>query len=181
MVQQVDTRNLLHPLSLLMGCCRCRLVRGPIDGVGEINGVVLPTTSFGKVLQVVAGVTTTSTATTSTSFVATTLTATITPTSASNTILVIVSQNGMQRATTGGINVNLYRDATEIAMLVRFGGNTNTSLYNNFGSVSGSYIDSPATTSAVVYSTKFASETGTNNTVNAYGARSSIVLMEVSA
>ena len=135
----------------------------------------------GKVLQVVAGVTTTSTATSSTSFVDTTLTATITPSDATSTIMVLVSQNGMQRRTGGGINVELYRDATMVARLVGYGGNTNTNLVNNFGSVSGNYVDSPATTSAIIYKTQFKSETGTAQTINAYGAYSSIVLMEVSA
>jgi len=65
-----------------------------IDGVGEINGVVLPTTSFGKVLQVVRASDVTRRTTTSTSFVDVTgMSVTITPERSTSAILVIATSN----------------------------------------------------------------------------------------
>jgi len=61
-----------------------------IDGDGEINGITLPTTSFGKVLQVVRATDTTQRIVTSTSFVDVTgVSVTITPQVATSNLLVI--------------------------------------------------------------------------------------------
>ena len=61
-----------------------------IDGVGEINGVVLPTTSFGKILQVVRATDSTSRSTTSTSYVDVTgMSVTITPQKSTSSIIIM--------------------------------------------------------------------------------------------
>lgn len=62
-----------------------------IDGVGEINGVVLPTTSFGKVLQVVRATDTTSRSTSSTSYVDANISVTITPQKSTSAVLLLWS------------------------------------------------------------------------------------------
>jgi len=141
----------------------------------------------GKVLQVVEGTTSTDVDSTSTTFVDTTLTATITPSSASSKILVIFHQNGCVRVsgtTTTGIGLRLMRDATSLGVLAYYAGFTGTSLSVFLGTISGSKLDSPATTSAVVYKTQFKNQTagGAEVTVQNGGfTESSITLIEVAA
>jgi len=141
----------------------------------------------GKVLQVVEGTTSTDVDSTSTTFVDTTLTATITPSSASSKILVIFHQNGCVRVsgtTTTGIGLRLMRDATSLGVFAYYAGYTGTSLSVFLGTISGSKLDSPATTSAVVYKTQFKNQTagGAEVTVQNGGfTESSITLIEVAA
>ena len=159
-----------------------------IDGVGEINGVVLPTTSFGKVLQVVQGTTTTQTTINTATYTDTTLTATITPTLATSKVLVMVTQNHYiainGNYTAAGFKI--FRDATSIfatpdsatfAQIQIIGASTVGLL--NYSTVN--YLDSPATTSAVTYKTQLAS--GNPGTLYAQdtGAMSTITLIEVAA
>lgn len=116
-------------------------------------------------------------------FADTGLTASITPSSASNKILVLVSQNGCRKQTNDTyIQVQVVRGATPIIVMSAAGGYTATGATNDIGSVSACYLDSPATTSATTYKTKFAS--GANNTgvfVQTGGESSTITLMEISA
>jgi len=146
-----------------------------------------PSGGGGKVLQVVEGTTSTDVDSTSTTFVDTTLTATITPSSASSKILVIFHQNGCVRVsgtTTTGIGLRLMRDATSLGVFAYYAGYTGTSLSVFLGTISGSKLDSPATTSAVVYKTQFKNQVagGAEVTVQNGGfTESSITLIEVAA
>ena len=148
---------------------------------GTLGKARLPT---GSVLQVVNATYSTIVSVSNNTFVDTGLTATITPTSATSKILVSVSQNGLQKS----VNIAAYhkiivlRGATVIgtpAVTVSYNGNTNQ---NYVGSVSGDYLDSPATTSATVYKTQFRSEGG-QGTVGVQGdsEQSTITLMEIAA
>ena len=126
---------------------------------------------------------TVTTATSSSSTLAdTNLTATITPVSASHKILVLVTQNGVGKDTNDTrVNTSLLRDATTIA--TELGAAQDSAADSNFiGTVAFAVLDSPATTSAIVYKTQFASN-GNNATahVQVNGSRSSIVLLEVKA
>ncbi len=135
-----------------------------------------------RVLQVVAATTRTQTTSSSSALADTTLTATITPTSASSKVLVYVSQNGIGKGNNAYMVLKLLRGATTIFTLDETAAYTNSVAENRIGSVSGMYLDTPATTSATTYKTQFASATGIANvTVQFNVADSSIVLMEISA
>lgn len=135
----------------------------------------------GKVVQIVNVVYGTQTYSQSATMSDTGLTATITPTSASNKILVYLSQNGMQKRNSNtGINLFLYRNGTAIRTPGYYDGENDASTRNQFGSVSMMYLDSPATTSALTYKTQFNSYQGTNGVyVQFNGSESTITLMEV--
>jgi hypothetical protein len=113
----------------------------------------------GKVLQVVAATSSTSTSVASTTPTDTTLTATITPTVNTSRILVLITQHFRKIRTSGiqGAGLYLLRGATTI-----WNGQDQLS-WHNFGGVSDiqfddifsvSYVDSPATTSATTYKTQ---------------------------
>ena len=137
----------------------------------------------GTIIQIVQGVTTTSTATSSTSDVTTTLTASITPSSATSKILVQVNVGWIfsnQASAAGYATFSLYRGASSIVS-PWFRGPTlpgvNTSTYGN---ASASYLDSPTSTAALTY-TLFFNTTGASQpqTVQASGTPSYITLYEI--
>jgi hypothetical protein len=135
-----------------------------------------------RILQVVAATTSTTTSSSTTTQIDTTLTATITPTSTSSKVLVYVSQNGCDKINNTYILLRLLRGATVINNLGVTDGFTNNNDNNRFGSISGMYLDSPATTSATTYKTQFSSGGGgASVSVQISSAESSIVLMEISA
>ena len=139
----------------------------------------------GKVLQVVYAETSTFTNSSSSTFADTALTATITPASASNTILVIVTQNGSGKDAVNagtGLSLRLMRGATAIQTFGGAVGYTGQAMANYIGSVATTFKDSPNTTSATTYKTQIAS--GTNQAtvfVNVGGEKSSMTLIEIGA
>ena len=141
----------------------------------------------GKVLQVVYGSTNTATTNTTTTYEDTNLTATITPSSASSKVLVLINQCGVKKsseASTTSLAIRAFRDAEIIGTIGTSAGNTQGTAINlDLGSVSGSILDTPATTSATVYKTQFKSNTGGGETVTVQNgtALSTIVLMEIGA
>jgi hypothetical protein len=118
------------------------------------SGTVLTnatTTGFpaGSVLQVVSATYAVQTDFTAASYTDTGLTATITPSSATSRILVLANQVSLWRTGGSGYGeLRLVRDATALA---RFEGQFNDA---QGGSGSISFVDSPATTSAVTYKTQ---------------------------
>ena len=111
----------------------------------------------GKLLQVVTAVNTTSYYSTSATYGDTGLTATITPTSASSTILVMVSQfcRAVRNSTQQGFGIKLFRDATDIWENPYAGSiAASASTIEVHGVIPVIYIDSPATTSATTYKTQ---------------------------
>ena len=135
----------------------------------------------GKVLQVVNATYGTATTSTSSTYADTGLTATITPSSASSKILVTVHQTGLVKTSNfTGVNLKLFRDATELLQFEDSAGQDYTTAWNFVGGSGTTYLDSPATTSAVTYKTQFASN-GNNATayVNGFAATSTITLMEI--
>ena len=149
----------------------------------------------GKVLQVVQATTTTAVNIASTSFTDTNLSATITPTLATSKILVMFTQTARVRITTEqatGAGYQLLRGATVVfkpagagweALYLQDNG-ANTKVLG--GIISGSYLDSPATTSATTYKTqsRLLQTTGSasvdfqENTTNTVGT---MILMEIGA
>jgi hypothetical protein len=149
----------------------------------------------GKVLQVVQATYSTATTVTSLTMTDTGLSGTITPSSASSKVLVLVSQPiWMDRITSlAGMNHRLMRDSTRIYGSPDTGGGGADSGYSQ---ASGStriqfrwnytitYLDSPATTSAITYKTQFnVQETADSGSVTAQGSSQvgSIVLLEIGA
>jgi hypothetical protein len=136
------------------------------------------TTGFpaGSVLQVVSTNSNTSYSTTSSSLSdATNLSVSITPSSSSNKILLICSVV----ATNSNGNGNFYfkRNATSISVSEKYFAATGTTTQV---SVSMSYLDSPATTSAITYLVQFNAGGGTQH-INQNGAYSTITAMEIAA
>jgi len=131
-----------------------------IDGVGEINGVVLPTTGFGKILQVVRATDVTDRTTTSGSFVDASISVTITPQKSTSAIIVIWS---FQALTLGSGTKSIYQITD----------NTNSALSGSEGSElagGGTNLktqikllgyDAPATTSPTTYKGRFKAGSGT--------------------
>ena len=129
-----------------------------IDGVGTVNGVTLPTTGFGKVLQVVRATDTTQRNTTSTSYVDVTgMAVTITPTSATSDVILLVH---LLHDANGGVNDNYTEFViTDSANNILAGSYAWQGTQNYGTGVSRSALSkfttlttvSPATTSAVTY------------------------------
>jgi hypothetical protein len=118
--------------------------------------------SAGCVLQVVQATTTTQVSNSTTTFVDTNLTATITPKFTTSKVLVIVNQSIWKQTTnvSNGVDLKLIRNSTDLgrfAYAILF---TNSAL-EVYGSVSVSYLDSPASTSAVTYKTQLANQVNT--------------------
>ena len=134
----------------------------------------------GKVLQVVTATTSTNVLSSTSTFVDTGLTASITPSSASNKILVLVSQNGTDKRTNNAyMELKLFRGATQILHPATQHNFTNTTmtLTTNF---SFSYLDSPSTTSSTTYKTQFCSSNNNAQVgVQQAGNPSTIILMEI--
>ena len=139
------------------------------------------------IVQVVTASNATQVYTTSTSFQETNLTATITPTSATNKILVLISQPiAVQHNSAGdyaGGKFITLRGATQIDLLnvvagVRYGsGNVLTLGFNyNVG-----ILDSPATTAATTYKTQMKRDGGTGVYAQNDNQTSTITLIEMSA
>jgi len=141
----------------------------------------------GKILQVVSTFIPGTFSTASTSFVDITgHTATITPSSASNKVLVLYTTHTAPAAGRVAL-LNLVRDGSTIAQPT---GGVNPSTAQFYGTheianVNFNYLDSPASTSAVVYKIQTMTDTGTmyvnRNATNILTAISSLTLLEVSA
>jgi hypothetical protein len=151
-----------------------------------------PAGGGGKVLQVVQAQTTTATTIASTSFTDTSLSATITPSLATSKVLVMFTQQVRVARTSvdqaGGYQ--LLRGATSILNLGNGGYESigidtgNSSSVQLRGIISGSYLDSPATTSATTYKTQFKCYTTNNSgqaTINENSAPGTMLLVEIGA
>lgn len=136
-----------------------------------------------RVLQVIEGSTTTQTQNNTNVYADTTLTASITPSATSSKILAIVNQAGCYKQTDAGsgVNIRLFRGATQIGEHTYIAYTATTSI-NTAGTGSIFVLDSPATTSALTYKTQFANVVNANGCIVQFnGSRSSIILMEISA
>lgn len=149
--------------------------------------------SGGKVLQVVSSVYSTSVTVSTATFTDTGLSATITPTLNTSKILVLVSQPLLiERATNNAQGaLRLMRDSTEVYETGGTGFMRTIASYANGATAieaasvtTVSYLDSPATTSAVTYKTQIR-PVNTTNTQRIWAqvdsADSSMVLLEIGA
>jgi trimeric autotransporter adhesin len=140
----------------------------------------------GKVLQVVYADVTTAVYNSTSTYADTGLTATITPTLITSKVLVLTSHQGVIKSSASNLSrvqIRLVRGATNILTICTNTLYTATAL-GQTQSISSSYLDSPATTSATTYKTQF------NNQANAalVGINdgsptdtSTIILMEIGA
>jgi hypothetical protein len=155
-----------------------------ITQANQIGSAALPA---GSVLQVVNSTTSTKVTSTTSTFVDTTLTASITPKFSTSKILVLVHQNGCRKAVgnvAADMKLKLMRNSTDINNIALFSFFTGTSLEIRGQTLSTSYLDSPATTSATTYKTQFAAaeNVGEVNVQNeAENSVSTITLMEIAA
>jgi len=136
-----------------------------MTAAAKLSGLIDPSTGkvldasapSGSVIQVVNATYATQTSNNTGSYIDTGLTASITPTSSSNKILILVSQNGLYKgssATNVLGKIKLLRNSTDLIM---FGNEIGEGFPNagGLGGVSCGYLDSPATTSSVTYKTQF--------------------------
>lgn len=136
----------------------------------------------GKVLQVVYASTATAASSTSTTMADTGLTATITPSATSSKILVFFSQSYDVVSSTSGLSMDLMRGATRILAMGDFYGYVASGAEIIGGHISASYLDSPSTTSATTYKTRFATRVAPNTVrVNYLDMYSTMTLMEIGA
>ena len=174
--------------------------------VGATNGMVLTVDSAeatglkyatpaagGKVLQVIMGENSTSSTLTTTTYSDINLSASITPSSASSKVLVMVTQSVIVNRSDASNWANwrlmrgstaIYNNASANRPAAFWGLNTLSS--SQMGTLyCGSYLDSPATTSATTYKTQWASHTTSNSAsiqINSEsGTSSTIILMEIGA
>jgi len=146
----------------------------------------------GKVLQVVNATTTTSTTIASTSYTDTTITATITPTSNTSRILILVT--GLVQMYRGSVSGNQQSMKVQIvkngSTLKDFGFincfvAAGTFELNSRQTYSQTYVDSPASTSALTYKIQAAAETTANSGAlywqSSAGNESTIQLLEIGA
>lgn len=163
---------------------------GPITGLTSIaspttlNGLTIPTTGFGKVLQVVYGTTTTEVLNNSSATYAdTNLSATITPSTSTSSVLIVVSQSYRANGTTeANGSIKILRGSTDIwtpgqNYAVGVGGASGAAV-DTRAMWSAVYLDSPSSTAAITYKTQFNRNAGTM-TVQPNSTRSSIILVEV--
>jgi hypothetical protein len=136
----------------------------------------------GSVIQVVNATYSTVLSTTTSTYVDTGLTATITPKFSTSKILVLISQAGCYK-TSANISNSLYlrlvRNSTSINTFAIALSYTGTAI-ENITMASTCYLDSPATTSATIYKSQFASYSNSSAVyVQANGDTSTITLMEI--
>jgi hypothetical protein len=141
----------------------------------------------GSVLQVVNATYSTAASTTSGTFQDTGLSATITPSSSSSKILVIWAVNGCYSTTGIGIETNLVRTSTQIVYTENIGARCSPPSGlpdTGSGTSGGTYLDSPATTSATTYKCQFRPRDGSSTVTVQFtgtgGASTSMMtLMEI--
>ena len=150
-------------------------------GITMASGKGLAAT--GHVLQVVQGVYSIGVSNSTTTLADTGLTATITPKSATSKILVIVNQNGGVKAsgnTNNSIKVVLQRNGSQIASASERAGLNAVSADYYLETIAVTYLDSPATTSAITYKTQFANYVASSIVyLQLVGETSTITLMEI--
>lgn len=141
----------------------------------------------GNILQVVNATYAMETGNASSTFADTGLTATITPTSSSSKVLIYVTQNGCYKsAAITYMTLKLLRGSTTISDFERYALGNGVATANAVGTCGLTYLDSPATTSAVTYKTQFsnAASAGTvyvQLTSGGVTSVSAMTLMEVAA
>ena len=189
----LDTTGMTNPMTTTgdtiyssSGSTPARLGIGSTGQVLTVAGGVpswaTPAGGGGKVLQVVQGTTSTISTSTSSSYQDSNLSVSITPASASNKVLIIVSQPiaKSSSASNTALKWRLMRDSTEIFVV---GDNllqtSNTTELNMVFPLN--YYDTPNTTSLITYKTQIASANSTSSVKAQDSASSTIIALEIGA
>jgi len=149
-----------------------------IDGTA---GITFPSGSGtqaaqSKVLQVVQAYTNSGfTSTSSTSYVATTLSASITPLFSTSKVLIMLSGGVYNSSSSNTAYYSIYKNGSILVNLIENGAG---SIWITLG---GSYLDSPATTSAITYALYYKSTVGSAYWGGDSPLVNSITLMEIAA
>ena len=153
------------------------IVNADINASAAIAGTKL---SAGAVLQVVSANYSTYTTTTSNTYQDSGLTASITPSSTSNKILILFNVTGIiAQAINTGVSIGLHKSSTLLYTAWEYGC-YNTSSTDNQAVCSGSYLDSPSSTSSLTYNIKFRNKNNSNSVgVHANSSGSTITLLEI--
>jgi hypothetical protein len=153
----------------------------PASGVlTNCTGVVSGALPAGSVLQVVNATYSTLVTNITNVFADTGLTATITPTRNTSKILVIVHHSeNYKLGLSSDLGIQILRGATVLSSISLDGGFVSAT--PNYFSISGSYTDSPATTSATTYKTQFRNTNFNGNSVvvQQNNVPSTMILMEI--
>ena len=152
------------------------------------GGTVLSTASpqSGGVIQVVQATLTGVITVTSSTYTDTGLTATITPKFATSKILILVNHNGVRKyGSNTSVGQRILKNGSSLRNMDSIAGFTNSSADAGIGSTFQQYLDSPATTSAITYSTQINSQANSASArINDFyndGTSSFITLMEIAA
>ena len=162
------------------------IVNADINSSAAIAGskLVMPT---GSVLQVVYGYTNSATAVATTSYTDIGLSANITPSSTSSKILVTYQIQCLLTDSTADRgyaiktlrdSTNIYEPSTQYANGYIYNPSTSSAVQNTAFS-SGTFLDSPSSTSALTYKCQAKSLDGKNVDINGTGGRAMITLMEI--
>ena len=180
----LELKELSHPSGEVI-----KIAAGKTLDLNSQGTLVLPTVPHakmpsGSVLQVVSAHYSTQQASTSGTHADTGLTATITPSSTSSKILILVNQNGVFKHTGNAataVSLKLLKGSTNLKTFgIESAINYSSSNYQEIGTVSFNFLDSPSTTSATTYKTTFATAVnGQGVNVQRAGCSSSITLMEI--
>lgn len=148
----------------------------------QVQGGMISSLPTGSVIQVVNVANSAAFINTTQTYADTNLSAAITPKFATSKILVIVNLTGCKKE--GGNNylqAQITRNGSSVIEFEREGGYDNTTGVNNFGGTGTSYLDSPASTSALTYKVqiRLGSPNGGQVSISNTSAQSTITLMEI--
>ena len=151
--------------------------------IAAAAGISTSKLGSGAVLQVVNASYGVQISTTGITLTDTGLNATITPLFSTSKILVMVDQSSVGKANADErVKIALLRGSTQIALLTELAAYNAVAQNNNIGSVTISYLDSPATTSATTYKTQFSTVNGSGSAIVQWNpSLSTITLMEIAA
>tara|TARA_R100000353_G_scaffold174476_1_gene142531 strand:- start:28 stop:567 length:540 start_codon:yes stop_codon:yes gene_type:complete len=157
-------------------------------GTALSSGFINGTTAVGKILQIKHASTSTEVSSTSSSYADTGLSCTITPTSASNTLLVEIIQNGcgVSGSEFAGLALKLLRDSTSIVdpFSANVGYRHPDTHQNRIGATGFVYKDTTYnSTSAITYKTQLKADSGYGTVFTQVNSshHSSMVIMEVAS
>jgi len=165
-----------------MAIIKLNATQGLTGTLPAVSGANLTNIDAGKILQVVQGLSSSVVTTTSSSYVTSGLSAAITPSATSSKILINVNHFMNNGASNGEMICTIYRGSSNIIT----DGSSNC-YAQNFDSSgrqdtqgSFSFLDSPSTTDATVYTMYFLAQGGTAQVVGE-GTTATIILQEVLA
>ena len=156
-----------------------------LQGVSNANNVIVP----GAIIQTQVGYVTAWTTTTSYALTSTGLAVTITPKFNTSNVLITIALNGVYTQEAAHyVRIHLYKGGSNLSGISTAHGQALASSSNETEyatSLSGIYLDSPATTSATTYTVYYGTSQSTSVGISNYGvggngsSRSTIMAQEI--